>query len=64
VQVIGADNECKGRKNIGNILYWVKDWSEGALTALENNLQSKNCDKELASHITDLLASQYVDLSH
>jgi hypothetical protein len=64
VQVTGADNECKGRKNISNILYWVKDWSEDALTALENHLQSQNCDKELASHITDLLASRYVDLSH
>lgn len=58
VQVTGADNECKGRKSISNILYWVRDWSEDALTALENHLQSENCDKELASHITDLLASR------
>lgn len=62
MQVTGADNECKGRKSISNILYWVKDWSGDALTALENHLQSENCDKELASHITDLLASRYVDL--
>jgi hypothetical protein len=63
VQVTGADNDYKGRKSISNILYWVKDWSEDALTALENHLQSENCHKELASHITDLLALWYVDLS-
>jgi hypothetical protein len=64
VLVTGADNECKGRKSISNILYWVKGgWSQYALTTLENLLKSENCDKELASHIFDLLASWYVDLS-
>jgi hypothetical protein len=62
VRVIGADNEREGRKSISNILYWVKDWSRDALTALNNHLHSEDRDKDLASHIVDLLASRYVDL--
>ncbi|XP_021938893.1 uncharacterized protein LOC110839223 [Zootermopsis nevadensis] len=62
VIVTGAGNECEGRKNISNILYWVKDWSRDAVTSLSNLLRSENCDNKLASHITDLLASRYVDL--
>jgi hypothetical protein len=61
--VTGADTECKGRKSISNILYWVKDWSRDALTTLANLLQSENYDKELSSHIIDLFESRYVDLS-
>jgi glycogen debranching enzyme len=61
--VTGTDNQCKGRKSISNILYWVKDWSRDALISLEKLLKSENCDKELASHISDLLVSRYVDLS-
>jgi len=61
--VTGAVNECEGRKSISNILYWVKDWSQDALTTLGNHLQGESYDKELTSHIIDLLASRYVDLS-
>lgn len=58
VRVIGADNEREGRKSIINILYWVKDWSRDGLTTLNYHLHSEDCDKDLASHIVDLLASR------
>lgn len=62
MRVIGADNEREGRKSIINILYWVKDWSRDGLRALNNHLHSEDRDKDLASHIVDLLTSRYVDL--
>ena len=59
----GTKNSTEGRKEIVNVLYWIKDWSEEAMKTLSKHLQCEHWDKELAVEILNILTMGYAIFS-
>ena len=55
----GAGDCNDGRKEIVNILYWIKDWSENAMKMLSKHLQCEHWDKDLTVEILNILTLGY-----
>ncbi|KAJ9589053.1 hypothetical protein L9F63_017647, partial [Diploptera punctata] len=57
ITVTGIKDSIEGRKEIVNILYWIKDWSEDAMKTLSKHLHCEHWDKELAVEILNILTT-------
>ena len=62
ISVTGAKEGTDGKKEIVNILYWIKDWSGDALKTVSKHLQCEHWDKELAVEILNILILGYAIL--